>query len=109
QSLECGDCGDLLLMAARQPITSMFIRVMCVCVCVCRCVCVCVCVCVPVCMCMCMCVCIRGWIGMNFSVRARPASDRVVPEPGPRPTAIKIFCTNPTRYPLSQCLNCSSY
>ena len=26
-------------------------------------------------------LCIRGWIGPNFSVRARPASDRVVPEP----------------------------
>ena len=66
------------------------------------CVCVCVCVCVsssP------MCLRSRGWIGPNFSVRVRPETDRVVPESGPRPTAIQIFCPNPTRARRSQCLN----
>ena len=36
-----------------------------------------------------VCVCVLEWIGPNFSVRAWPAFDRVVP--GPSPTTITIF------------------
>ena len=41
----------------------------------------------------------RAWIGPNCSVRARPASDRVLTEPGPSPTALQIFFSEPEPSP----------